>query len=270
MKRYIVPIIIVILVLAAVAGALVLADKLFYVPDEEVISISDTVPGESIGQINVDIPVGYVNIFTKSSGENITLDFVGISDDFYKVEVTNDGRTLNVTGEEIRWYDQMRYSTADKYGVTIGIPEGYDGGIDIDTEVGNISLKDITALIIYVSVDVGNVSLSSVTVQEQVNVSLDTGNAVLNDVTVSTGVICEVDVGNIEFSGLTPADPAKGALFDLSCDVGSINGTLPLSRENYTLVASADLGKAPENFEAGPIKLDLSVDTGDITVGFGK
>lgn len=270
MKRYIIPIIIVILVLVAVAGSLVLADKLFYVPDEEVISISDSVPSEKIGQINVKIPVGYVNVFQKSAGDKITVDYVGITDDFYKIDVTNEGRILEITSKELRWYDQLRYSTADKYGITIGIPEGYDGGLSIETDVGSVTLKDISTLIIDVSADVGNVSISDVIAQEQICISADTGNVSLSNITVSTGIICEVDIGNIEFSELHATEPSLGFAVNMTCDIGSINGTLPLSRENYTLIATSDVGKVPENFELGPIKLELSVDTGDISIGFGR
>ena len=93
---------------------------------------------------------------------------------------------------------------------------------------------------------------------------------ILNNIN-TPAIKAEVDVGNIEFEALNEIVNSNiDAYYNFSCDIGSINGTLPLSRENYTLIATSDVGKVPENFELGPIKLELSVDTGDISVGFGR
>lgn len=248
MKKHIISIIAVTLVLAAVAGALVLADKLFYKPDTENSSSSESYRFESTDyNIVIDIPIGYITVF-KTSDSVLTVDTVGISGEFYKTE--SDPLSVTVSGSKLRWYDKLRYSTADIYGITIAIPEDFSGTLNLSTEIGNVKLYGISADNISIKTETGDVSLDSVSFLNSAEISVNTGD--------------------IETVNSSASDPDSDASLIMKTNIGNINAKMPLNRESYSLSASASVGSVPESFDSGKIRLEISADIGEITVSFDK
>ncbi len=266
MKKTILSIIIVVIVLCCVAGTLVLADKLFYRAEDDVVSGSDIAPLSGIGKIEVSLSVGFVNISEKPSGENITLDYVGLSTDFYSYELAGD--TLRISDGGMKWYDQLRYSTADKYGVTVGIPADFDGEIVISADAGSVTVKDVDAKAVDIEADTGDISVSYVTVDD-LHITADVGEITIDSVNIMS-LSAEADVGSINVSRINAKDAETGAKIELMADVGEITGSFPLKRDAYTVEANSDLGTAPEGGGDGNIHLILSSDVGSITVSFGE
>jgi len=92
--------------------------------------------------------------------------------------------------------------------------------------------------------ETGNVELRNLSLR-QIDVECETGNITLSDTSASTALL-------------------------LSCDVGSVEGTLPGTMADYTISSSVDIGdnSLPTRQRGGSVRLDVSVDVGSILIDF--
>lgn len=249
--------------LAAVAGVLVLINKLFYAADSDVVISSDSLPiTDTTEKISVSVDIGYVNVSERPSGEKVTFEFASPTEAFYSVEASTD--KISVISKSLEWYDRARYSTADKYGVTVGIPADFDGEIVIITKAGPITLSDITADTIKAETDTGNVNVSNVTAVKILSVSASTGNVSL-DSAAAIDIGASTYTGNIEFSNIA-SDGLCSASF--KTHIGNIDGKFDYPREHYSV--SLNVGNGNTNVEDGGdgIAVTLSSDIGNVNVTF--
>lgn len=261
MKKTIITIIILVLVLAAVAGALMLINKLFYAAERDVIVTSDFVALGGTKKISLDIDIGYINVTERPSGENVTLEFAAIRDDFYHIEASADA--INITSDELKWYDRARLSVADKYGVTVGIPADFDGVILLDTMAGNIIISNIEAGEITAHTVTGNVTATSI-IADALGLVADTGNVELSDID-APNVSASVGTGNVDFVEIS-SESLLNASF--GAHIGNITGSFSLPRESCAVTVTHGTGEC--NVESGGdgIPVSFSVDVGNINVTF--
>lgn len=79
----------------------------------------------------------------------------------------------------------------------------------------------------------------------------------------------ENDLGNIAVSGISIA---AGEKIKLSCDLGSISGTVKGELADYSVTSHAELGSnsLPEALPLGAVTLEVYSDCGNIDLGFEK
>lgn len=263
MKKTIITIIVLIFVLAAVAGALTLINKLFYAADRDVVVASDFVSlTDTVKTVSVAVDIGYVNVSERPSGETVTFEFAAPKDEFYSVTVSSD--TISVNSEELKWYDRARYSTADKYGVTIGIPADFDGDITVITKAGSITLSDITAGSITAKTDAGNVGAKNVISSGALTMDAGAGNISLDSVN-AVDIDASTYTGNIEFTRII-SDGLCSASFVTK--VGNIDGEFDYPREHYKISLNVGTGNTNVREGGDGIEITLSSDVGNVNVNF--
>lgn len=263
MKKTIISIIVIILILAAMTGILMLADKFFYSYDAENVVTQESYAADGIVSVTVGVDVGYVEIVEKDGSDSFSVSTVGVETGFYTVSV--DGGTLSVSSNELKWYDRELYKTADSYGITISVPASFDGDVNILTNAGTVTVTALTAKSLDITADIGNVTVTGAAIPV-IDVYADMGNIKIENAD-SDAVTLEADVGNVSFSE-AESDTLLSSL-SVTVDIGNIAVSVCGERNGYTVNAHADTGKC--NVESGGdgIPLDLSVDVGDITVTFG-
>lgn len=262
MKKNIITIIVIILILAAMAAAIWLADKLFYARDGETVVSQETYSADRITSVTVSVDVGYVELVERTDSDVFSVSTVGVDEGFYTV--STEGGVLSVTSEELRWYDRELYKTADSYGITIGVPASFDGDVSIVTTAGAVTATAITVKELNVSVEVGDITMSSVSAPV-LDVYTEVGNVKIEKAAADT-VTVGTDVGNVSF---TEAETSSASVC-ITTDVGDIALSLAGARADYAISAHSDSGNCNVKEGGDGIYIELSTDVGNINVRFGK
>lgn len=264
MKKNIITIIVIILILAAMAAAIWLADKLFYVRDGETAVTQESYAADGITSVTVSVDVGYVELVERTDSDVFSVSTVGVDEGFYTV--STDGGILSVSSEELPWYDRELYKTADSYGVTISVPASFDGEVSVRTDAGAVTVTALTVNELNVIADVGNVNITDVCIPT-LDLYADVGNITVTNADTDSATL-KIDVGSAAFTEAV-SDTLLSSL-SVTVDVGDIDVTVCGEREGYTVEAHADAGDCNVENGGDGIPLDLSVDVGNIDVEFGK
>ncbi len=262
MKKYAITILILLLVLALVAGAILLINKLFYAADEGVIVTSDFIGYSGAEKIHVDIDIGYVNVTEREGSDKITFEFSSFREDFYSVEAS-DG-TVTIGSESLRWYDRERLNTADKYGITVSIPSDFEGELLIETAAGSISVSAVGANEVVVITKSGDVAASKIA-GGAFSAVTDSGDVTLSDIDVSN-VTASTEKGSVTFSGIGSASLLHASF---SAHVGNVVGSFALPAEAFAIDATAT-GESNVTSGGEGIELFLSARLGNIDVTFAE
>ena len=269
MKKTIITIFILIIALAAIAGALVLADKLFYVPNEEPTLNNYSYKADEVAGIDISASVAYINIM-RSSDSDVAVDCIDAGRGLYSV--TCDGGQLTVTGKKLPWYDTLRHIDSGKYGVTVVVPDSFSGEINITLDAGEIKIDGAGATNINIVGNAGDITVSNVSA-ENLHITADVSDIKLGAVSAEL-IDVFVSVGNITFS-----DADIGASVSFNTETGNIEGNFTDKRADFTVFCGADVGTVnvteDDNAVGGDnvdktIKCDLRTSIGDITVEFGE
>lgn len=263
MKKNIISIIVIILILAAMAAAIWIADKLFYIRDGENVVTQESYSANGIESVSVSLGVGYIELIERSDSDTFTVSTVGTESGFYTV--STDGGVLSVTSEELPWYDRELFKTADQYGITIGVPASFDGEMSVRTDAGAVTVTALTVKELNVSADVGNVNIADVCIPV-LDLYADVGNITVTNADTDSAVL-KIDVGSATFTEAV-SDTLLSSL-SVTVDVGDINVSVCGEREGYTVTAHTDAGACNVEDGGDGIPLELSVDVGNIDVRFG-
>ncbi|MBQ6702661.1 MAG: DUF4097 family beta strand repeat protein [Clostridia bacterium] len=210
--------------------------------------------------------------FVISENETPRVDSQTMSTSKYSVYVKND--TLYITEKEsFSWFDLVRFNFG-KSSITVYISKSVYNSIIIETDTGDISLKDITAESISLESDTGNIKLANTKVNKNIILENNTGNTTLTSVecTVLSG---ESDTGNITFTdviasgkinlesdtGNIKLNDCDGGSLEIESDTGNVTGVLLTEK---TFVAKSDTGnvKVPKETTGG--RCYIETDTGNI------
>lgn len=262
MKKYVITFIILAVVLSLVAGAILLINKLFYAAEEGVIVTSDFIGYSGADKITVNIDIGYVNVTEREGSDKITFEFSSFREDFYSVDVT-DG-TVSISSDGLRWYDRERLNTADKYGVTIGIPADFEGELLIDTAAGSVAVSDIGTNEVVINTKSGDVSASKITANA-VSAITDSGDVTLSGI-ASSNVTASTNKGSVTFSDIETSSLLYASF---SSHVGNVVGSFDLPSDRFAIETTAT-GESNVVSGGEGIELFLSARVGNIDVTFGE
>ncbi len=254
--------------LVAVGIAVLVVGILFFhalvtVPSAEPVFENEVFGADEIGIIDVDISVGYVNVY-KTSGAEIEVGFVGHRKGLYSTSLS--GGTLTVSELETSWMDRLFRSYSKRFGIDIGIPDGTELTLNInssnsDIETQGVLLSGDSSF----STEDGSVSLVGVTSDGAISISVGSGDVSLNAVSCPS-LTAAVTEGNIVLDGADAGDAIS-----LSVENGSVTGSLARPRGDYTVDASVVTGICDvKNGGAGKTTLTAKVKEGTIALSFGE
>lgn len=155
--------------------------------------------------------------------------------------------------------------------ITLTVPENFGVyQIQVDTDMGDIYMENITAGEAELSADVGTITVSSGTF-DRLDCDSDMGDVTVMSVEAAV-LQCEADTGNIEAIELSAAQA------DLSADLGSITAVAEGSFKEYDLELEVDLGELKLNGEKksnsysqsvlGDRSIHAKVGAGNLTLDF--
>ncbi len=231
-------------------------------------------------------------------------------------EVEVSGSTLNISINDTRkWYDYIQIFSLGKEKITLYLPEGEygklkirgstgsvhtakdftfeginvflstgkseilssaNGLIEVESNTGDILVKDNTAGELALTVTTGKIMVSGVTVSEDVELKVDTGDATLSDLScrnlTSDGDTGDItlkkviadrrfmitrDTGNVSF------DSSDAAEIEVTTSTGSVKGSF---LSDKIIFAKSDTGKidVPKSTVGG--RCDIATDTGNIKI----
>ncbi len=263
MKKYIITIIVTALVLAAIAGAIFLADKLFYDPNDENHVLTEAYSSSGIESLAIYIEVGYIDIIESSSASDFLVSTVGVDGDFYKVAV--EGDVLSISSEEVKWYEREVYETVDSYGITVTVPSGFDGTIAAGTDAGKLSVTGVTVSELDVHTNAGDITLTDIHTSE-LEADTEVGDITVSGAYASKATL-EADVGDVTFAEASRPETLLSSL-SVTTNVGNIEVSLAGERQDYQITAATDRGECNVENGGDGIYINLSADVGDITVSF--
>lgn len=211
-------------------------------PTSDMVTSTNNEMVEEYDSIKIDVPAADIIIEMGDSNSIQTETHEGQQLDW---EVKNG--TLYITGKLFR--DQAKIKSGF---VLVDLSKERElKNVEVEVNMGNITLSCVTARTMDLSSDMGNVTLSGCTALEKADCASDMG-----DIAVDGSYPCtlklESDMGNIS-AAITGASADYG--MSLSADMGAVtlNGetvsnsyTAPRSR--YSLTAQADMGNITVDF----------------------
>lgn len=201
------------------------------------------------------------DIFLSDNGGNLLireriLHFknIGFNATEPKITVTLPrGRALNLNVE------------TDNGDVTLAGGELTVGNLIINTDNGEIEVKDISAAKINLSSDNGSIEVANISVADHVKLEVENGEIDFDGNVTAARVEAEVENGDISYErGVISADAVN-----LSVSVGEIEAKLAGSLEDYTVRVEKGLGSSNIKTAPGGSKsLEIECEIGDIKILF--
>ncbi len=262
---------------------------------------------ESFDCTNQDILVketsGNIKI-VPSEDDKIHLICWESEDEAYEV---TEGETLKIEKtEHYKWYERLFSFRIHSYDVTVMVPEGYTGNIDVETGSGSLEVQGITADNISVNSDNGEIEVRDTKAAGSVNTGTSNGNitvdstsagsmlkavtsngsveiksAAANDITAESS-LGSIELADVSVSGETHVKSGNGdirtdnfvpgTVTELRTDLGEIGGSIAGELRDFTVSSYTDLGEnsLPESLPGGEKELIVKTDMGDIDITFIK
>lgn len=259
MRRVIIAVVLTVLALAAVTASLVFITALTSVPSGDAINEQSAFYPEEIEKIEVDVSVAFVSVY-KTSGSLVEVELVESREGLYSTSLS--GGVLTFTESRSSWTDKLFRSDINRYGISIGIPEGMSVGLGIDAETSAVTL-------------------SGVTLTGSTEISVRTGSITINDVKTDGYISADITTGNVSYDGVTcneiSADVTTGDVFirnvnagkaiSLTTVTGRVYGFISGSRDDYRITAVTDNGTSSlKSGGDGDVELIVKVATGNINI----
>ena len=161
-------------------------------------------------------------------------------------------------------------------GVSVG------GGLTVSADGGNVTLQDVAASAISVTLGLGDVEGTGWSVDGAAEIMVDGGDADLTDVTAAS-LTCRAGLGNVTLEraaaesvaastdgGDVEVSRLQADHIDLRTDMGDVSGTVDGREADYAVTASTGLGDSSLTSHGGETDRTLTVttDMGDIDVAF--
>lgn len=192
----------------------------------------------------------------------------------HSVEV-KDGTLFVKLIDERKWHEHIGINFGTPK-ITVYIPKAEYGTVSVKTSTGNITLENISAESLDLSVTTGKVTLSDTTCKGDVSVKVSTGRTNITDVTcknlITSGNTGDVVLKNVvateEFSverttGDIKFDGCDANEIVAKTDTGSITGTLLTEK---IFVAQTDTGRVSVPSTASGGRCEITTDTGNIKI----
>ena len=262
MKRVIIAAVASALVLVLIAAALVFINKLILIPAGNAEYENFTYTTDEIKNIGIDVSVAYVSIY-KSSGVTVDVEFVESGKGLYTASAENGVLSITETGSS-SWLDKLIRSDNDRYGVSIGIPDGHTVGLNINADTSTVTVDGISISgDADIKVMTGDITVRGVDAEGIITTDVITGNVTL-DTVASKSVSADITTGDITVRKVSAEESIT-----LSSTTGMIMGSLPGPRDSYSITASVMTGVCDlKSGGSGDIRLTANVTTGSIAIEF--
>lgn len=225
------------------------------------VSISD---GDTIKSITVDLDTTDLIVEYSTEAEKLAVT--------YETKSTRNGKSLItvkdsisngnlVLTEQRSWMAQ--FSLFDFYNmkVTVTVPVGQALAFDIETDTGDVKINGAKAIsVLKIETNTGDVTVKESEIAS-LEVDVDTGNALLKDLIISEGVTAESDTGDLTFENLS-APSAK-----ITADTGSVE--LAGVTAQTTLKIETDTGDVELKSSVKAETVTINTDTGDVDGEYG-
>ena len=217
--------------------------------------------------VSIDIEVAVADIEIILNADSSRVEARNYRKDILKISESNGTLILKDARDYNYYYDDLSSTTVKVYivGNSFNI-------VDIDLDVGNITISGMTAGEADIDADVGDIKVSGSTFTD-LNCSSATGNVTITD-TTTTVLELDADVGDIVFRG----DVTREA--GISSDVGNVTLDLASAESNYYFELSVDVGDVSINGSHtsglgrhithgqpnAPVKIEVESSLGDVDI----
>lgn len=273
------------------------ADADSYVTQEAEFNTAD------LRSIKMEIEVDDVQVIP-SRDDKIHLTYTDRDSLIY--HVTNQGSTLMVEqsnkSARFPWFS-FDLGLIQDNDCILELPEGFDGDLNIDNDVGDVTLDAITlsgtvdvevgtgsvestgltAKSATVQTDVGDIVCSNWTIRQYLLLDTDTGDFTLRSSTVGGDLVGQTDVGAARLERVSAGtvdvstetgDVTLNALasdrITFETDLGDVEGSIDGVQSEYTILLKTGLGDCEPDNQKGTTDKELKADseTGSISLQF--
>lgn len=152
-----------------------------------------------------------------------------------------------------KWYEHIGISTSK---ITVYLPKSEYGELIMESDTGNVHIKNINANKLDLSTSTGNLKIVNTKCKNLFSES-DTGNILLENVMASEKFKIETDTGDVKFKDSDASD-----IF-VKTDTGNVTGNLLTDK---VIFAESDTGNIDVPKIITDEKCEIITDTGDIKI----
>ncbi|MBQ3015865.1 MAG: DUF4097 family beta strand repeat protein [Clostridia bacterium] len=232
--------------------------------------IKENLYEEKIDNALTSISIDYANAnIIVSVGEKLTVTYpehyTKGGNPISRVTLNDNGGKL-VIDEEIDSLKSVGYDLA-RPTVKITVPSGRALTLDLETELGDVTLSGINAEKLHASAENGFIALNDITSNGIIDLETERGEIEMFGTITATGLEAETGSGDISHKdGIITADKIS-----FSSDVGDVLATLAGKESDYTVLIEKDLGSSNiSNSTSGPRRLEIELDFGSVEIYFEK
>lgn len=151
------------------------------------------------------------------------------------VEEQDGALTIREKADD-HWWDGLQFNSDNHPFVMITVPAGTElNGLDVEVDVGDIKVLDLTAGALELDSDVGDLTVQNVKALFTAALSSDVGNIDCTAVTVGGSVSLSTDTGDIRAEIGAPMVQADS-------DVGNVTLALPGTAADWSMTLETDTG----------------------------
>lgn len=172
----------------------------------------------------------------------------------HKVFVEDGSLTIRLEDKRA-WYEHIGIRF-DSPGITVYLPEGQYGTLNIKTDTGDVRLQGVSPERLTVKVSTGNTILQDIACGSLAALG-DTGDISLENVVTEGMLSVLCDTGDVR---LTRCD---GGEISIKTDTGDVSGSL-LSEKVFSVHSDTGRVNVPKSVAGGPC--EITTDTGDIKI----
>ncbi|MCR4897153.1 MAG: DUF4097 domain-containing protein [Lachnospiraceae bacterium] len=211
-------------------------------------SVSDTLTFE--GSVSaLDLNADFANVTILPGDGPLTVSYTMPKEMI--PDITFGNGKLIITPKKGVFITHFNWNT--EYSITVTVPAGTDlTSLKLDSDAGNISVRDVNAATVSIEVDAGNVNISNLTADAFL-INSDAGNLLLDKV-AATEMTLETDAGNIDLNA------SNVQTFNVDLDAGNLE---IISSVIDTINADTDMGNI-ESRDAEIHSGTCTTDMGDI------
>ncbi len=192
----------------------------------------------------------------------------------HSVAVKDDTLVIEVVDTR-KWYEYIGINFGATK-ITVYIPQVEYGRLSVNGSTGDISIENISADALDLSVSTGRITVSDTTCKSDVKINVSTGKTNLTDVKcknlTSSGNTGDISLKNViaaetfsieRSTGDIKLDGCDAAEIFIETDTGDINGTL-LSEKVFITETDTGSIKVPNSVTGG--RCEITTDTGNIKI----
>ena len=192
----------------------------------------------------------------------------------HEVSVDNDTLTIKLVDER-KWYEYIGINFRTPK-ITVYLPQGEYGNLNIDSSTGDIDIKNLSAENINLTVTTGEIEAKSITCNGDFKTTVSTGEVELKDVSCknlssngNTGditlkdVIAEEKFAIERSTGDVKFERCDANEIFIKTDTGDVKGSL---LSDKVFITETDTGNidVPKTITGG--RCEITTDTGDIKI----